>query len=119
MCDRASDAPELSTGNYAGGERMVQFMAQYHCPRCDGAIAQECVESAPAKDAPQWQLPRRIIRVACEHCHEVFEARFVLAGGYYVIDTAPEVVTDARARERMFKRIDRIRGERLALADAR
>lgn len=123
MCDRhgndAAPPPDLSTGNYAGGERMLQFMAQYHCPRCDGAIAGECVESHALTGRHEFTLPRRVVRVACDHCNEVYEARFVLVGGYYQVDAAPVVCTDRRVRERMHARIEKIRGRREALADAR
>ena len=109
MCDRTQSSV-LSPPDFSG-DRFLQLIEQYHCPRCEGAIAGECVE-AKTMNPLQAALPRRRVLVKCEHCDEVFEATFVLLGGQYQIDGGPDVCRDAKARAAMNARIDRVRGEK-------
>lgn len=84
---------------------------QYHCPRCHGAIAGECVQGNMVKDAADGRL-RRIVKVWCDHCLELFSASFNVIDGRLVIERGPQVVTHAGAREGFVRRLSTLRGDR-------
>lgn len=106
----ASGNSQLTTGNSLTAERFFSLVEQYHCPQCDGVIDRAAVQ---ATTLPSRAIgpTRRVVRVWCEHCRELFEATLVLVGSTYQIDGQPQVVTDAKARAAFLKKYHYLRGD--------
>ena len=87
---------------------LVTYPETYHCPRCEGAIARECV----ARNVTGSYHGQRTqsLRLYCAHCDAAFEATFTIDEGRLIQVTQPTVLSGARL-ESFKNRIAQIRGD--------
>ena len=96
--------------NALTAERFFSLVEQYHCPQCDGAIDRSAVQ---ANVIPSRGIgpTRRVVRVWCEHCRELFEASLVLVGSTWQIEGQPQIVTNEAVRRGFLKKYHFLRGD--------
>lgn len=117
MCDRMIHnenlaAEEAPAREGQPAEAFYQLIEQYHCPRCEGAIRQDAIQSKLLGPTAGMIGTRKSVIVFCDHCNEMFSARFTLLGGIWQIEDRPAVVTRKSVRDAFMERIEATRGDR-------
>jgi hypothetical protein len=102
-----NDQTDPHAATPAEQQSILQVTESYHCPRCEGAIDNKCIERA----GDHRDLLRLNIRIYCEHCDAAWGQTFAMCGGMLRAITGVAEITGA-AISRFKRRIDHLRGDR-------
>ena len=91
------------------GATFLHYLPQYECPACESVIPPQHVFGA-SFDAEDFRI-RRMVRVYCKHCDEVFEAKIALSGGVWHVEDGPRRCTSSPERKKVMASVARLGGD--------